>query len=141
MAAFVCTAVTAVFADRYSQCRGTILASWMTVAMGCSMTVCLVHNFQARYALLVVMASALWSSNALALSYASSTFGSMPCEVRGIALAMVNSLGNLAQIYGAYLFPGSDDPDYLTGFAVVSGLCLTGVVSYFALHILLRKYP
>lgn len=38
------------------------------------------------------------------------------------------SQGNLAQIYGSYLFPSKDSPKYLMGFGVISGLCATGVV-------------
>jgi hypothetical protein len=49
--------------------------------------------------------------------------------------------GNLAQIYGSYLFPSNDAPKYLKGFGVISGLCFTGVAAYLVLYIFLRKYP
>ncbi|KAF4816677.1 MFS transporter prlL [Colletotrichum siamense] len=137
--AFVCTAITGYFADRHSKWRGLILGAWMAVAMICSIIICVVYNFTARYALLVIMASGLWASNGLALSYASVSFGDMANETRAISLAFVNAMGNLAQIYGAYLFPSSDAPKYLMGFGVISGLCFTGVASYVALHIFLRK--
>lgn len=87
------------------------------------------------------MASGLWVSNALSLTYASASLASMPTEVKGVSLAFINAMGNLAQIYGSYLFPDEDAPKYLKGFGVISGLCFTGVVSYFALHVLLRRYP
>ncbi|EXF77741.1 hypothetical protein CFIO01_03062 [Colletotrichum fioriniae PJ7] len=137
--AFVSTAVTGYFADRHSRFRGLILGAWMTVAMLCAVVTCVVYDFKARYALLVIMASGLWASNGLALSYASVSFGSMPNETRAISLAFVNAMGNLAQIYGAYLFPSKDAPKYLMGFGVISGLCFTGVVSYVALHVFLRR--
>ncbi|KAL0933247.1 vitamin H transporter [Colletotrichum truncatum] len=137
--AFVCTAITGYFADQHSKWRGLILGAWMTVAMLCSIIICVVYNFKARYALLVIMASGLWASNGLALSYASVSFGNMPTETRAISLAFVNAMGNLAQIYGAYLFPSTDAPKYLMGFGVISGLCFTGVASYIALHVFLRK--
>lgn len=137
--AFVCTAITGYFADQHSKWRGLILGAWMAVAMICSIIICVVYNFTARYALLVIMASVLWASNGLALSYASVSFGDMANETRAISLAFVNAMGNLAQIYGAYLFPSSDAPKYLMGFGVISGLCFTGVASYVALHIFLRK--
>lgn len=137
--AFVCTATTGYFMDRQSQWRGLVLVGWMTVAMLCAIITCAVYDLKARYALLVIMASGLWASNGLALSYASSSFSTMPNEIRGISLALVNALGNLAQIYGAYLFPSDDKPKYLMGFGVISGMCFTGVLSYAALHVLLRK--
>jgi len=138
--AFVCTIITSVFMDKRPHIRGYVLGAWMTLSMLCAIITCAVYDFKARYALLVLMASGLWASNALALAYASSTFGSMAPESRGIALAIVNGMGNLASIYGSYLFPSNEAPKYLKGFGVISGLCFTGVVAYLALQILLRKY-
>ncbi|TDZ32024.1 MFS transporter prlL [Colletotrichum spinosum] len=137
--AFVCTATTGYFADQHSQWRGLILGAWLTVSMLCAVVTCAVYDFTARYALLVVMASGLWASNALSLSYASVNFGDMPNETKAVSLAFVNAMGNLAQIYGAYLFPSSGAPEYLMGFGFISGLCLTGVASYVALHVFLRR--
>ncbi|KAL1854959.1 hypothetical protein VTK73DRAFT_8632 [Phialemonium thermophilum] len=138
-AAFVCNAITGYFCDRIPQWRAVILVCWMSVAMICSIVTCAVYNFQARYALLVIMASGLWASNGLALSYASSSFVYMPAEVKAIALALVNAMGNLAQIYGAYLFPSDDAPKYLMGFGVISGLCFTGMAAYLALHFVVPR--
>lgn len=137
--AFVCTAITGILADKYNQFRGLIVGAWMTVAMLCSIIICAVYGYSARYALLVVMAAGLWASNGLSLSYASVTFGAMPNETRAISLAFVNAMGNLAQIYGAYLFPYKDSPKYILGFGVISGLCFTGILSYVALHYLLHR--
>ncbi|KAI6402320.1 hypothetical protein MCOR23_004002 [Pyricularia oryzae] len=139
--AFVATATTGFFADRNTKWRGLILGGWMGVTMLCAVVVCVVYDFKARYAMLVVMASGLWASNGLALSYASVSFVSMPDEVRGISLALVNAMGNLAQIYGAYLFPSSDKPKYIMGFSVISVMCFTGVVAYVSLFFLMRRYP
>ncbi|KAG5751221.1 hypothetical protein H9Q70_006145 [Fusarium xylarioides] len=136
--AFVVTALTGYFADKNSKWRGVILCAWMSVAMLCAIIICVVYNFKARYALLVIMAAALWALNGLSLSYASTTFGAMPNETQAISLAFVNAMGNLAQIYGAYLFPASEKPKYLKGFGVISGLCFTGAVSYILLHVFLK---
>ncbi|KAH7018198.1 putative vitamin H transporter [Microdochium trichocladiopsis] len=140
-AAFVVTLATGVVMDRYPQNRGLVLGGWLTFAMLCSVVICAVYNFTARYVLLVLMASALWAANGLAISYGSSTFGYMAPEVRAIALAFINAMGNLAQIYGSYLFPSSGAPKYLMGFGVISGLCFTGVVSYLTIHVVLRRWP
>lgn len=138
-AAFVVTAITGITMDKYPQNRGLVLAAWMTMAMICSVIICVVYGFTARYVLLVLMASALWAANGLAISYGSSTFGYMPPETRAIALAFINAMGNFAQIYGSYLFPSKDAPKYLMGFGVISGLCFTGVVSYLVIHFVLRR--
>ncbi len=137
--AFVCTAVTTYFADSISNHRGLVIAGWLGFSLITSICVCTVYNFTARYALLVLMAAGLWASNAVSLSYASATFGSMQPEVRAIALALVNAMGNLAQIYGAYLFPAEEAPKYLKGFGVISGMLGFGVCVYIFLHVALRR--
>ncbi|WYZ35474.1 hypothetical protein EsH8_X_000121 [Colletotrichum jinshuiense] len=138
--AFVCTAITGYYGDKIPDHRGLIIAAWLTFSMVTSIIVCVVYNFTARYVLLVLMAAGLWASNAMSLSFASSTFGSMDAEVRAIALALMNALGNLAQIYGAYLFPTDDAPKYLVGFGVISGMLGFGVVVYILMHIMVRRY-
>jgi hypothetical protein len=65
----------------------------------------------------------------------------MPNETRAISLAFVNAMGNLAQIYGAYLFPSTEAPKYIMGFSVISAMCALGVITYTALHIALRRWP
>lgn len=59
---------------------------------------------------------------------------------RTFANVLLSALGNLAQIYGAYLFPSDDAPKYLLGFGVISGMCAFGVIVYALAHVLLRKY-
>lgn len=138
--AFVCTAISGYFADKIPAYRGLVIAGWLTFSMITSIAVCVVFNFTARYALLVLMAAGLWASNAVSLSFASSTFGSMDAEVRAIALAVMNGLGNLAQIYGAYLFPSGDAPKYLKGFGVISGMLGFGVCVYVVMHVIVRRW-
>ncbi|KAH9206573.1 hypothetical protein DL95DRAFT_315392 [Leptodontidium sp. 2 PMI_412] len=104
-----------------------------------SIAVCTVYNFTARHVLLVLMAAGQWASNALALSFSSSSFAYMPPEVRAVAIALVNAMGNFAQIYGAYLFPSEDKPKYLLGFGVITGMLGLGVFVYIVMHILIRK--
>ncbi|RAO71446.1 uncharacterized protein BHQ10_007458 [Talaromyces amestolkiae] len=137
--AFVCTIITALFGDKVPQKRGLIIAGWLVFSMVCSIIVCVVYNFTARYVLLVLMAAGLWSTNGAALAYASSSFGDFDPQVRGVSLAMVNALGNLAQIYGSYLFPSDDAPKYLKGFGVISGMLGVGVVVYTLLHIWINR--
>jgi MFS family permease len=137
--AFVCTVVTTYFADSISYHRGLVIAGWLTFSLITSLLVCTIYDFTARYALLVLMAAGLWPSNAVSLSFASSTFGSMRPEVRAIAVALVNALGNSSQIYGAYLFPSDDKPKYLLGFGVISAMVGFGICVYTFLHVTLRR--
>ncbi|RDW61314.1 hypothetical protein BP5796_11206 [Coleophoma crateriformis] len=136
--AFVCNGITGYFADKAPAKKGIFIAAWLAVSVICSVIVCAVYNFTARYVLLVFMAAGLWTANALSLSYASTTFGELPNETRAICLAFVNALGNLASIYGAYLFPSADAPKYLMGFGVISGLCALSVATYLGLFIFIK---
>lgn len=99
--AFICTAITAYFSDMIPDWRGLVIAAWLTFSLVCSIAVCIVYNYTARYALLVLMAAGLWATNGGTLAYASSAFAGMSPEARGVSLALVNALGNLAQIYGS----------------------------------------
>jgi hypothetical protein len=137
--AFVCTAITTYFADFIPLHRGLLITGWLTFSLVTSILVCTIYSFTARYALLVLMAAGLWASNAVSLSFASATFGEMEPEVRAIALALVNAMGNLAQIYGAYLFPLKDAPKYLMGFGVISGMLGFGAIVYVGMHVALRR--
>lgn len=155
--AFIATGITSYYSDKVPTWRGLIIASWLLFSLICSVIVCVVYNFTARYVLLVLMAAGLWSTNGGTLAYASSTLAGMHPQARGVALAMVNALGNLAQIYGSvsmrflflmtaeltyvtkYLFPENDSPKYIMGFAVISAMLAVGVVVFLALHIWFRR--
>jgi MFS family permease len=139
--AFVAVIITGFLNDKFPTYRGAVIASWMTLAMVCSIIVTAVTNFKARYVLLVFMASSLSASNALSLAYAASTFGSMRQETRGVSVAFVNAIAGFAQIYGAYLFPSNDAPLYRLGFGVIAGLTFVGALIYASAHVLIRRYP
>ncbi|KAL8635251.1 MAG: hypothetical protein Q9228_007238 [Teloschistes exilis] len=137
--AFVCNAFTGYFSDKVPRRRGMIISCWLSISLACSIATTIATNFTARYVLLVLMAAGLWSTNALSLSFASSTFASMSREARAVSLAFVNAMGNLAQIYGAYLFPSVGAPRYIMGFSVVSAMCAFGVGVYGVLYLVARR--
>ncbi|KND88393.1 Pantothenate transporter liz1 [Tolypocladium ophioglossoides CBS 100239] len=139
--AFVAVLATGYFNDKYPYYRGIVIAGLLAASMICSIIVCAVYNFTARYVLLVFMASSLLSGNALSVAYASSTFAPMQLEMRAVSLAFLNGMANLSQIYGAYLFPAQDAPKYLMGFGVISGLSALCVVVYSMAHIFIHRYP
>ncbi|KAJ5297249.1 Cysteine desulfurase [Penicillium atrosanguineum] len=137
--AFVCTAITAYISDKVPSWRGLIIAAWLAFSLACSIIVCAVYNYTARYVLLVLMATGLWATNGGTLAYASSAFAGLHPQARGVSLALVNALGNLAQIYGSYLFPDSDTPKYIMGFSVISAMLALGVIVFLLLHIWFRR--
>ncbi|KAF2634707.1 hypothetical protein P280DRAFT_538295, partial [Massarina eburnea CBS 473.64] len=100
-----------------------------------------IYAYIPRYVFLCFINSAIWTANPLALSYASTSMGSMHPETRAISLAIVNGIGNLAQIYGSYLFPAEDAPQYLKGFGTYAGLLIFGAAVYALAWLLFRRWP
>lgn len=56
-------------------------------------------------------------------------------------LAIMNGFGNLAQIYGSYLFPSTDAPRYLKGFCAYAAILCVGGVLYFLSWLVFKKKP
>ncbi|KAK9458435.1 major facilitator superfamily domain-containing protein [Dipodascopsis uninucleata] len=139
--AFLCNSITSVVLDKITKYRGLVIAGWLTLATICSIIVCSSYNFTVRYVVLIFMAAGIWTCNAMTLAYASSSFAHMNREVKAISLAFLNAMGNLAQIYGAYLFPSKDSPKYLMGFGVISGMSGVGVIIFLIIYVLLKRYP
>lgn len=67
--------------------------------------------------------------------------GPVEPEVRAILLAAMNGFGNLAQIYGSYLFPSTDAPQYLKGFCAYAAILCFGGGLYFSAYHIFRKKP
>ena len=81
----------------------------------------------------------IWTAHPLALSYASVSMGPLESETRTISLAFVNALGNLAQVYDAYLLSAEDAPKYIKGFGAYAGLLMLGAGIYAVALSLSRK--
>lgn len=94
-----------------------------------------------RYVFLCFINAASWSANALSLSYTSTILGPVEPEVRAICVAIINGMGNLAQLYGTYIFTSSKAPTYVMGFTVYSALFAIGAAIYLCSYFLFRKYP
>lgn len=56
-------------------------------------------------------------------------------------LAIMNGFGNLAQIYGSYLFPSTDAPRYLKGFCAYAAILCVGGGLYLTAYFVFRKKP
>jgi hypothetical protein len=67
--------------------------------------------------------------------------GPLDPETRAISLAIINGMGNLAQIYGSYIFPSEDAPRYLKGFGTYAGLLALGAGLYVTAFFSIRKRP
>ena len=56
-------------------------------------------------------------------------------------LSIMNGFGNLAQIYGSYLFPSTDAPRYLKGFVAYACILCFGGTLYLSAYFVFRKKP
>lgn len=140
--AFFFNLATSFLGDRiFRPYRGYLNMFWLIILTICSIVVTVCYNTKVRYAFLVFMTSAVWSSTAATLAYGSSTYSYMDREARAVALAIQNGVGTSATIYGAFLFPSKDSPKYTTGFSVISALSFLGIFVFLALQILLPRYP
>jgi hypothetical protein len=141
VAAFAIAVPTAIFADRIYAFRPILCAVALVLAsLFCALSAG-IYAYIPRYVFLVFINSFIWTANPLALSYASVSLGPLDPETRAISLAFVNGLGNLAQVYGSYLFPAEDAPKYLKGFGAYAGLLALGAGIYTTAFFLLRKSP
>ncbi|KAM7188108.1 Major facilitator superfamily domain containing protein [Naviculisporaceae sp. PSN 640] len=138
-AACLCAVGSGIAADRLTHHRALMVATWMAISAVFTIVVCIVYNPVARYVLLVFMAGGVWSSIALYLALLTATFGDMNPEARAFAMSLPGSIGNLGNVYGAYLFPWCDKPRYLMGFGIIAGTLGAGGILFLTIHLLLRK--
>jgi len=130
-----------IIADRTPHLRPIYLTGILIMGGIFSALNAAISAFDARYVFLCFINIAVWSANPLALSFASTTFGPVEPEIRAILLAAMNGFGNLAQIYGSYLFPSTDAPQYLQGFCAYAAILCLGGGLYFANYHIFRKKP
>lgn len=98
-------------------------------------------NYTARYVFLCFITASVWTAAPVALGFAADTFSNADPNVRAVSMAFLNTIGNSGQLYGAALFPSSDAPRYLTGFATWTALIAFAAGLYCVAFFLFRKYP
>lgn len=80
-----------------------------------------------RYVMMCFFVAGLYTAVPLILNWASETLA-LPDKKRSVALAWINSVGNLSIIYGSYLWPSKDSPKYTKGFASVAAFTGVGAI-------------
>ena len=64
-----------------------------------------------------------------------------PAEKRAVAIALVNSLGNSASIYGVFLWPSQDAPRYVPGFSATTVWMFALGCTALIMQWLVKRYP
>ncbi|KAH8748894.1 pantothenate transporter liz1 [Diaporthe sp. PMI_573] len=140
--ALVIAVTLCIIADKLPSYRA-IFTSAVLLFLGCLFSALSagITSPTARYVFLCFINAAVWSANPLSLSYTTTVVGPVQPEVRAICLAIVNGMGNLAQLYGTYIFTSSKAPGYVMGFSVYSAVFAVGAAIYLYCYFIFRKYP
>ncbi|KAI0167044.1 MFS transporter [Hypoxylon sp. FL1284] len=93
-------------------------------------------NTAARYVACFIFPIGAFSANSVIVGWASSTL-SQTTEKRAVILAMTNVFGHIGYIYGAYLWPDSDEPRYGIGFGASAGFALLSICCAWVMRTLL----
>ncbi|KAI1462221.1 MFS transporter [Annulohypoxylon moriforme] len=95
-------------------------------------------NTAARYVACFIFPVGAFSANSVIVGWASSTL-SQTKEKRAVVLAITNVFGHIGFIYGAYLWPDSDEPRYGIGFGASAGFAFLSMCCAWAIRMLLVR--
>ncbi|XXH00611.1 catabolic L-serine/threonine dehydratase [Hypoxylon texense] len=123
--AFLC--IVPQTADRFKERRWHITFGFTLAFVSGIIIVTVENNLAARYAFICFYISGVYAAFPLILTWASETI-SLPSEKRAVSIAIVNAVGNLAAIYGSYMWPSTDAPSYKRGFTAMAGMCGAGAI-------------
>ncbi|KAI0119246.1 MFS transporter [Daldinia grandis] len=93
-------------------------------------------NTAARYIACFIFPVGAFSANSVVVGWASSTL-SQTEEKRAVVLAITNVFGHIGYIYGAYLWPDTDEPWYGIGFGASAGFALLSICCAWVVRTLL----
>jgi len=139
MAALVYVVGSCYLADRFK-------AKWQFVCglsgLGCILFIAVttVTNKTTQYVLTIFAFGTIYGCSPLVKTWVSDVIP-QPAAKRAIAIALINSIGNASSIYATWLWPKTDAPRYIAGFATTTSwlgiLCVSAVVFAW----LFKKYP
>lgn len=86
-------------------------------------------NTGARFFAMFLMAMGAVSAYTILVGWVANSFP-RPLVKRSSAIAIANMIGNCASIYGSYMYPKDDDPQYIPGGSANAAICLfTGLLA------------
>ena len=95
-------------------------------------------TFGARYTAMCLMIGGIYSGYVVALGYISNTLP-RPASKRAAALALINCLSNVCQIYVPFLYPKNAGPKYTVAFCVDMGMSCMTIVFATVLRFVLKR--
>ncbi|OBT65087.1 hypothetical protein VE03_05197 [Pseudogymnoascus sp. 23342-1-I1] len=95
-------------------------------------------NTAARYFAMVLFVGATYGVNNIGMSWVASTLGQTN-EKKAVAVALANTLGNIASIYTPYLWPDSDAPRFGTAMGASIGFSAGVVICAWVMRFVLTR--
>ncbi|KAJ5678970.1 MFS general substrate transporter [Penicillium macrosclerotiorum] len=96
------------------------------------------RNFAARYVAMCLMIGAIYAGYVVLLGYISNVLP-RPATKRAAALALINCLSNVCQIYTPYLYPDSASPKYTTAFSVNIAMSAMTIIFAVVIRVVLGR--
>ena len=126
-------------ADRTGDRRWHITACFV-ISLICSIVCIASSSGQVRYAMLCFFIGGLYTALPLILTWTTEIVA-LPAGKRACTMAIANSVGNLASVYGSHLWPSTTGPRYVMGFSVVTGFLAVGTVLAATIPVIVRYLP
>ncbi|EXJ80151.1 hypothetical protein A1O1_08293 [Capronia coronata CBS 617.96] len=95
-------------------------------------------NIGARYFAMVLFVGATYGVNNINIAWVAATLGQTD-EKKAVAIAVTNTLGNLASVYTPYLWPDSDAPRFVTAMVASIGFSAGVVILAWVMRVILVK--
>lgn len=122
---------------RYNERTWHITISKMVAVAGFVLS-CATLNVPARFVGIMLFVGATYGVNNIILGWTASTVGQTD-EKKAVAIAMCNSLGNLASIYTPYLWPSSAAPRYVQPMMASAGFSIGVVIVAWLMRFSLQR--
>ncbi|EMR62640.1 putative allantoate permease protein [Eutypa lata UCREL1] len=95
-------------------------------------------NTGARFFAMFLMPMGAVSAYQIILSWVANSFP-RPLVKRSVAISVANMIGNCANIYGSFMYPGTDGPRYLPGGISTAAVALVVAILAIIIRLILAK--
>lgn len=140
---WACGAVFQLFwswtSDKTQDRRWHITGLLSISALSCLIAI-VVRNNTVKYVMMCFLIGGMFTTVPLILNWTSEVMA-RPERKRSIAIAFVNSFGHTSYIYGSYLWPASEGPRNLKGFAASNAVLGTAAILAAVLPIIFKYFP
>lgn len=121
---------------RYNERTWHTTISKLLAILGFALSVATL-NVPARMVGIFIFCGFTYGVNNLILAWTASVVGQTD-EKKAVAIAMCNTMGNLASVYTPYLWPSKDEPRYLTAMLASIGFSFGVIICAWVMRLSLQ---